>query len=362
MARKGGKDRGIVEKPKGSGKWWVRLYVNGREQRHRCDNKTQAKNLYDRLKVEQREGRLFPERYRARHQLTVKQWIDRCLDGSTNRDSKHEKQRAKYWADLWGSRPLSGITSEDLRHQQAKMVNSGDFQPATINRYFSALRRVLTLAVQDGRLNRNPMKGVKFLPEPQKDRFFSDDELLRIRALMTPKDWALVHFSVETCLRRSEQFGLRWQDVNFEAKAVTIPLPKGKRTRRVPLSDEALTILRSLDLLTPFVFSDPMEPLKPRQGDLVADHFKRILRKTGINDASWHTLRHTGASRRLLAGVDIVTVSKILGHSTIQTTMRYLHLVRSHLHEAINKGSIAAEETRNGTGSKTGTKEVPSAM
>jgi hypothetical protein len=65
------------------------------------------------------------------------------------------------------------------------MVNSGDFQPATINRYFSAFRRVLTLAVQDGKLNRNPMKGVKFLPEPQKDRFFSDDELLRIRALMT---------------------------------------------------------------------------------------------------------------------------------------------------------------------------------
>jgi integrase len=69
--------------------------------------------------------------------------------------------------------------------------------------------------------------------------------------------------------------------VNFEAKTLTIPLPKGKRTRRVPLSDEALTILRSLDLLTPFVFPDPMEPLKPRQGDLVADYFKRILIKTG---------------------------------------------------------------------------------
>jgi hypothetical protein len=51
------------------------------------------------------------------------------------------------------------------------------------------------------------MKGVKFLPEPQKDRFFTDDELLRIRALMTPKHWALVHFSVETCLRRSSNPG-----------------------------------------------------------------------------------------------------------------------------------------------------------
>jgi integrase len=284
------------------------------------------------------------------------------LDGSTNRDGKHEKQRAEYWSDLWGSRPLSGITSEDLRQQQAKMVSSGDFQPATINRYFSALRRVLTLAVQDGKLDRHPMKGVKFLPEPQKDRFFSDDELVRIRALMEPKDWDLVHFAIETCLRRSEQFGLRWQDVNFEAKTITIPLPKGKRTRRVPLSEEALGVLRSLDLLTPFVFPDPFDPLKPRQGDLVADHFKRILRKTGITDASWHTLRHTGASRRLLAGVDIVACSKILGHSTIQTTMRYLHLVQSHLHEAINKGSLGTGKSENGTGTKTGTKEIQSGV
>jgi integrase len=81
---------------------------------------------------------------------------------------------------------------------------------------------------------------------------------------MTPEDFQLVHFAVETCLRRSEQFGLRWQDVNFEVKTLTIPLPKGKCTRRVPLSEGALMILRSLDsLLSPFVFPDPCDALKP---------------------------------------------------------------------------------------------------
>lgn len=56
-----------------------------------------------------------------------------------------------------------------------------------------------------------------------------------------------------------------------------------------------------------------------------------------------HAYQHTGASR--------ITVSKVLGHSTIQTTMRYLQLVQGHLHEAINKGSIGAG-TENGTGSE----------
>jgi hypothetical protein len=55
-----------------------------------------------------------------------------------------------------------------------------------------------------------------------------------------------------------------------------------------------------------------------------------------------------------------VTVSKILGHSTIQTTMRYLHLVQSHLHEAINKGSVGTGEGQKATGTKTRTKEVES--
>ena len=88
------------------------------------------------------------------------------------------------------------------------------------------------------------------------------------------------------------------------------------------------------------MFPDPLDPLEHRNPYRVAEQFKRVLRRAGILDASWHTLRHTGASRRLMAGVDIVTVSKILGHTTIQTTMRYAHLVKSHVEDAINRGSL----------------------
>lgn len=339
------KERGITQRKDRSG-WWVRTWINGRQRWFKCDSKSQARALYGRLRADVREQKFFPEQYKAKAPLTLRQWIKRCLQGSTNRDAKHEIQRAEYWAKLWGSRALSDITSEDIRQHQARMVSSGEYQPATINRYFSALRRILTLAVQDGKLNRHPMKGVKFLPEAVKDRFFSDDELTKCRALMTDEEWQRVAFAIETCLRRSEQFGLRWADVNFDSKTLSIPLPKGKRTRRVPLSEGALTILRSLDLLSPFVFPDPIEPLKPRQADLVADHFKRILRKAGVPDANWQTLRHTGASRRLLAGVDIFTISQILGHRTITTTMRYLHLVQSHLHDAVNRGGVGDSRVR----------------
>ena len=194
----------------------------------------------------------------------------------------------------------------------------------------------------------SPDERSQVFSEPQIDRFFSEEELGKIKVLVKPDVWKMIAFAVETCLRAGEQFHLRWEQVSFEAKTLTIPMPKGSKTRRVPLSDEALDILRSLDSLmqSPWVFPNPNDPLKARDAHAVSEQFRLMLKRAGINGASWHTLRHTGASRRLLAGVDIVTVSKILGHSTITTTMRYLHLVQSHLQEAINRGSLAKTENR----------------
>ena len=63
--------------------------------------------------------------------------------------------------------------------------------------------------------------------------------------------------------------------------------------------------------------------------------FEPGLRKAGITGVCWHTLRHTAASRRIMAGMDLVSVKEILGHRSIQTTLRYAHLAPSHLRQAI---------------------------
>ena len=69
--------------------------------------------------------------------------------------------------------------------------------------------------------------------------------------------------------------------------------------------------------------------------------FERGLRQAGITGVCWHTLRHTAASRRMAAGVDLVSVKEILGHRSIQTTLRYSHLDPKHLQEAVNRGSLS---------------------
>jgi integrase len=362
MARKRGIDRGITQR-KGREGWWVRVYVNGRQRWFKCDTKSQAKALYGRLKADIREGMFFPGKFAPRKDITLRAWILRCLDGSTNRGIENERRYGRRWSLLLGKRMLADVSSEDLRQIQAKMRAKlrprpkyfpKDFQSkrlwsdATINRHFAFLRHVLMLAVKDGKLTQNPVSGFKFFPEVKRTRFLSGDELARLRGVMQQSDWKLVAFAIETGLRREEQFRLRWDQVDLENGIRTLPLPKGGKTRYVPLSEEAKAILRSFDsfLRSAWVFPglrDATQPMDSRA--FLRRSFEPALRQGGITGACWHSLRHTAASRRIMAGVDLVSVKEILGHRDIQTTLRYAHLAPGHLRDAVNRGSLSGTVT-----------------
>jgi len=366
MARKHGVDRGITQR-KGRDGWWVRITHQGRERWYKCDTKSQAKALYGRLKADIREQIFFPEKFAPRQEITLRAWIERCLEGSTNRGVENERRYGRRWSLLLGKRLLTDISTEDLRRVQAKMRVRLKPRPAesltppvqqwsdgTINRHFTFLRRVFMLAIKDGKLTRNPVSGIKFFPEERRTRFLTDQELSQLEKIMPPEAWKLVVFAVETGLRREEQFRLRWDQIDLETGIVTIPLPKGGKTRHVPLSDGAKAILRSLDsfLRSPWVFPGPKTPLQPWNEQSFVNHcYTPYLKKAGIHGACWHTLRHTAASRRVMAGVDLVSVKEILGHRDIQTTLRYSHLSPGHLREAVNRGSLAQSVT--GTVTKT---------
>lgn len=219
----------------------------------------------------------------------------------------------EYWATLWGSRALTSISAEDIRHHRAVMLASGDYSPATANRYCSALRRMLTLACQENKIDRHPMKGLKFLPEPMKDRFFTDEELLHLQQLLPAQEWRAAAFALGTGMRLSEQLGLKWQQIDWESKTATLPMTKSGRVRRVPLSQDVLGILREQFSESPYVFPHAHDPLRPADVREASKCFGIRLKQAGIAGASWHVLRHSFASRLLRAGVDIVTVSKLLG-------------------------------------------------
>jgi len=83
---------------------------------------------------------------------------------------------------------------------------------------------------------------------------------------------------------------------------------------------------------TDYVFTYKGKPLKS-----VRTAFENACERTGIKNLRFHDLRHTFATRLVLAGVDLATVSKLLGHSSIQMTMRYAHPTPEALKNAVSK-------------------------
>jgi len=137
-------------------------------------------------------------------------------------------------------------------------------------------------------------------------------------------------------LRVGEIFSLQWSHEDLGNGILNVFVPKTGRTRTVPINSEARRILEAwaLGRKNDFVFynHDTGKPFV----DLKAG-FALACRKTGISGVSWHTLRHTFASRLVERGVDIVTVQQLLGHSTVTVTMRYTHTNLDSKRAAVEK-------------------------
>ena len=128
--------------------------------------------------------------------------------------------------------------------------------------------------------------------------------------------------------------GLRWRDVDFVKGFILIEDSKSGKARKIPMNGLILDLLRDMKGESDFVF--PNAETKTHVLD-VKTAFRGACRRAGITGLRFHDLRHTAASRMIEAGVDLVTVSRILGHASIQMTMRYAHPTPENMRLAVEK-------------------------
>lgn len=142
--------------------------------------------------------------------------------------------------------------------------------------------------------------------------------------------------ALSTGMRKDEILGLRWADVDFVKGFVRVTDAESKsgRERNILMNALVFETLRSMDRTAEYVFQNPDTGKHLRQID---GSFRTALDRAGIKGFRIHDVRHTAASRMIEAGVDIVTVSRILGHATIQMTMRYAHPTPEAMRLAVEK-------------------------
>ena len=141
--------------------------------------------------------------------------------------------------------------------------------------------------------------------------------------------------ALNTGMRRTEILSLNWRDVNFAKSFILIENSKNGKARKVPMNDFVYKTLKEIPRLSSeHVF------FNPETNDHVKDvktAFHAACRRAEIKGVRFHDLRHTAASKMIEAGADLVTVSKILGHSSIQMTMRYAHPTPENMKRAVER-------------------------
>ncbi len=352
------KHRGVFERPKGSGIFWIRYYIQGREFREKVGKKSDAIARYQQRKQQAREGQL-PQRIPDR---LFADFVVEFLEAQRARmRSFADYQRyAKRWAQRFKGRTLRSILPLDVETWAARRAQVA--AAATVNRELSFLRRVFNVALANDLVERSPVKGIKFYRENNaRVRWLADDEEARLRHEIGEDCWPLVSLAIQTGLRQSEQFRLRWTDVDFANGILTIPRTKHGETRHVHLSETALTILRSAQtrLKGPYVFASRIGTTSLDPKNFLHRHFIPAVRRARIEDFRWHDLRHTFASRLVMRGADLRTVQELLGHKTIAMTLRYAHLSPAHLHAAVRLlDPVPGTDKQD----RTGTKPAPEAI
>ena len=334
------KHRGVYESPKGSDVYWVVYFdENGHRHREKVGPKSLALKVYQKRKNEIQERRFFPERIRRRDWLLA-DVIDDYLKRNENRLRwfDHYERYGTAWKGAFKGRTLAQILPGDVDRYVAKRRKH--VQPATVNRELAFLRRVFNVAIEDGKADTNPVRSKMFAKENnQRVRFLTEDEEAHLRTAMRDDAWPFVVVALHTGLRRSEQFNLRWEYVDFSNGILTVPRSKHGATRRVPMNDTVRNLLRSRPsrLKSPYVFPSTSGETPCDANNFVRRVFVPALGKAKIDGFRWHDLRHTFASRLVMKGVDLRTVQELLGHKTLTMTLRYSHLSPAHQLDAVQR-------------------------
>lgn len=245
-----------------------------------------------------------------------------------------ESCKMRFLVKIFAERQLDAITAVDIeQHKQARLTKA---KPATVNRELALLKHMFTKMVDWGYVRENPAKRVKLLKEPPgRIRYLSHEERRLLLEECEVMLKAVVLTALETGMRKGELQNLTWKDVDLERRTITVVKTKNNESRVLPISDTLLLTLQKLyiDRRSRCVFAkDDGTPYGNWRSP-----FERALKRAGIEDFRFHDLRHTFASYLVMAGVDIRTVQVLMGHKTIQMTMRYSHLSQAHLLDAVNR-------------------------
>ena len=267
---------------------------------------------------------------------------------------------------ILGNTPINEITSNMLQDFILQKLENGNLKtnkPLSVNTVFgivSVLKQAFKLALTLDLIPKDPTVAIKLPQQQEKEiQALTRDEQKRIEEYclkQTKNNYIGIIICLYTGIRLGELLALTWDDIDFEKKflyikktayklkingknQMVIDKPKTKKSNRIiPLPDKLINLLQlSKNKST----SDYILSTKTNNMVDIRSYqrtFESILNKCGIKHYNFHCLRHTFATRALELGMDIKTLSEILGHTNVAITLnRYAHSLLEYKIQEMNK-------------------------
>lgn len=318
----------------------------------------------------------------------LKTWLNDYAKISVKRSTyiSYEGYIRNHCIPFFGKQKLLNLTNESI--QRFFAAKSEKLSPKTLRNIYNMLHTSLDQAVISRRISFNPILGVK-LPKAAKKEMRvltrQEQEKLetQLRKSETLSDFGIT-FAIHTGVRLGELLALKWSDFDEDNRTVTIRRTLARlnkvdedgnvlvdcvdeRTAEIVIqTPKTMTSIRTIPLFADlwdalmhykesqcqqqaalakagieiwedgFVFSQPNG--KYRDPKAFVQHYKRLLRWAGVEDAKFHSLRHTFATRALEANMDVKVLSALLGHADASTTLnKYGHALPDHKRESMEK-------------------------
>jgi integrase len=306
------------------------------------------------------------ERDELREQPRIRDLINRYLEEHASKLAKTNAsdQRSmleKLVAPHWANKLVIEITKSDVDklltkvaegrarphklkpNNRARKLQGAKPTPIRANRLGEVLRKAFNLSIEWGWRDDNPANGFYRRVESPRERFLTKSEIDRLAVALDKAEDQRAAGIIRICMLTGARVGevrqSRFEQFNLDLMIWTKPAAttKQRKMHRVPISEDVAAIVRQRKLIvpdtSPWVFPGDV----PGQPVIEIRRFwKNIQREAQIEDVRIHDLRHTFASLLVSGGASLEMIGKLLGHTQMQTTQRYAHLLDAPLREGVN--------------------------
>jgi integrase len=366
----------IYEYPEGSGRWFAQIKLdNGGYKRQRVRSQREAREMLRKLQAKQAQGIDL-----TAQQPTVSEWCATWLETfainlKPNIKEDYEGVIRRYITnEPIGKRKLNKLTPAEV--QAWVNLLSTRVAAQTVRNAHARLHKALAVAVRQRYIPRNIADDIE-LPQVRTPPIAPLDfrQVLALLKAVEGKRWApLYRLAVNLGMRQAEILGLTWEAIDLEVgmlrvfqqlkrvkgdgekREFVLQSTKTKAGERILQLDPTLAAMlrehrrvqEEEKALRGEAWKDKhglvfvTETGAPIHGTELVQHFKRVLKKAGLPKVRFHDLRHTAATLLLADNVPLVTVSKILGHSSPAITATILCPRVGHVEGQCDRQLVAA--------------------